>query len=90
MKPRTPYQRLMRAACEYARRVNFPNKKTLWAYDKKDLVVSSYNLKSLHDSCKAATVLGYDTLLVSTERGLDVVFVEKSPGHPDLFDWSKT
>jgi hypothetical protein len=73
IKPVTPYQRLLDDCRRYLSTVRFPTRKKLWTYPKANLD-GQWDLGRLWERAAAADLLGYDTVLKSTDEGLVVEF----------------
>jgi len=84
VKPKTPYQRLLEDVQDFATRVKFAHRKTMWIYPKKELD-GTWNLDELYERVAAADQLGYDVRLISNDEGLLVQYI-KRPEVP--FQWA--
>ena len=84
-KPKTPYQRLLEEASDFARKVKFAHIRLMWFYAKERLG-DSLSLDHLNERVQAADQLGYDVILRSTERGLEVLYRKQMPTPP--WNWN--
>ena len=80
-KPINPYQRLMARFKEFANKVEYRKKTTMWVYPKNKLT-ESWPLKDLYERVAAAEQLNYDVQLFATDDGLSVKYIEKNPKRP--------
>jgi hypothetical protein len=77
----TPYQRLLEDARDFARKVKYRHRTTMWLYDKAKLG-TGWSLVDLYERTAAAEQLGYDVVLEANENGLLVKYVKKVPETP--------
>lgn len=87
-RPITPYERLLKAATEYAVNVTV-RKRVLWEhYFPKDKVLNriAFTMDDLYQAVKTARALGFDTeLVIGGDGGLRAVHVAKLPERPYEF-----
>ncbi len=83
-KPKTPYQRVLEEAQDFARKVKCRHTKTMWTYPK-DKLNTGWALESLYERVKAAEQLGYEVVLMATDDGLAVRYVKEVPEAPWAF-----
>jgi hypothetical protein len=84
-KPINPYARLLSEFRQFLSNVRYPERKRLWVYPKAKLR-EGFRLDGLAERIAAADLLGYDTILTSTDEGLVVTF-RKRPNE-SLLPWS--
>lgn len=80
-KPISPYQRLMDRFKEFANKIEYREKITMWVYPKNKLT-ESWSLKDLYERVAAAEQLNYDVQLLATDGGLEVKYIKKIPKRP--------
>lgn len=85
MKPKTPYQRLLEDVQEYARKVRYASTTLMWFYQKDELS-NNWRLDGLNERVRAADQLGYDVILRSTDRGLEVLYRKRAPDPSRYWD----
>lgn len=87
-RPITPYERLLKAATEYATKI-ITRKRVVWeAYFPKDKVLNriSFTIDDLYHTVKTARSLGFDTeLVIGNDGGLRAVHVAQLPERPYEF-----
>lgn len=84
-KPKTPYQRLLEDAREFAGQVKYCHEKLMWRYPKEKLN-TGWALNDLAERVSAADQLGYDVILRNSDDGLSVYYRKKVPDTP--YAWS--
>jgi len=84
-KPKTPYQRLLEDAREFAGQVKYRHEKLMWRYPKEKLN-TGWALNDLAERVSAADQLGYDVILRNSDDGLSVYYRKKVPDTP--YAWS--
>ena len=77
----SPYTRLLESFREYASAVEFRHKKIMWFYPKASLG-ERWRLIDLNERVAAASQLGYDVVLRSTDEGLQVLYIKQIPQRP--------
>lgn len=86
-KPVNPYDRLLGDVSRFLSDVRFPTRKRLWHYSIAKLNDrAGFDLLDLFHRTAAADLLGFDTILKSTDEGLVVEF-RKRPDESKL-PWS--
>ncbi len=83
-KPKTPYQRLLDDAQDFARKVKYRHTVKMWHYPKDDLG-KAWALTELYQRTAAAEQLGYDVVLEAMTDGLVVRYVKQVPEAPWAF-----
>jgi hypothetical protein len=82
MKRETPYSRLRSAVLKYISRVNYPQRATMFVY-QKDRLDEGWSLRQLAERTAAADQLGFDTRLKIDSAGNLVVEYAKRPREID-------
>lgn len=83
-KRMNPYQMLMKDIQEFCGKLLHPKTKGMWFYPK-DKLNDTWKLVDLYERTAAAEQLGYDVILISTDKGLEVKYQEKRP--EPRYDW---
>ena len=73
---KNPYQRLLEKAMEFARKVKYAHRITMWTYPKSKLS-DSWKLSDLFERTYAADQLGYDVQIIAKDEGLIVRYVKR-------------
>lgn len=77
----SPYVRLMGAFREYVTAVELRHQRSMWVYPKEKLD-DGWRLTGLNERVAAASQLGYDVILRSTDEGLQVLYIKQIPQRP--------
>lgn len=85
-KPVTPYQRLLKAAQDFTRKLNVRTSKTMFFYPKNRLR-EGWTLHEVYERVTAAETLGYDVMLSADAAGLHMRYVKKIPPIPCEFQY---
>lgn len=86
-KPVTPYNRLLKAASNYANAV-ITRKRVAWRlwYPKESIEKRiAFTMDDLYEAALTADSLGYETLLIAKGDGMRVVHISKLPERPSEF-----
>ena len=74
--PINPYTLLKNRAHNFEKQVVNPVTKVATWFAKKDLD-AGWNLKFIYHRVEAADALGFDSKLIATDRGLEVIYVKR-------------
>ena len=75
-KPINHYTVLLARAHNFEQQVANPVTKVATWFAKKDLD-AGWNLKFIYHRVEAADALGFDSKLIATDRGLEVIYVKR-------------
>lgn len=78
MNRKTPWHYLIDEFEAFYLRVKYASKKNMWTYPKEKLG-GSWSLCDLDERIAAADQLGYEVVLKSTQKGIEVWYQEKRP-----------
>lgn len=86
-KKLNPYHRLMNEALDWANKVVYAKRRTMWVYPKAKLN-ERWQLRELWERTKAAEQIDFEVRLIASEEGLKVQYIEKRPDRPPSY-WER-
>lgn len=76
-----PYNRLLAKAQQFAHDILIRKRKSNGYFPKEKLAVG-FRLDLVEKEIATANLLGYDTVLENSDRGIEIVFVKRPPDSP--------